>query len=123
MKKLLTFLVLIIASFALGIIFASPRNVFAQENPDEIAKKYGITFPIAELGNCEDYSSCRTYCEDPVNSSTCIDFARSKGFYKEEDTGKADLLSKAKSQLGCSSEAACSEVCSKEENFEKCSNF
>ena len=116
-------MILIIASFVLGIVFVTPRDVFAQEDPEEVAKKHGITFPIAELGNCEDYSSCRTYCEDPVNSTTCIDFAKKKGFYKDESTHKSDLLEKAKSQLGCSSEASCREVCSKEENFEKCSNF
>lgn len=119
MKKLLL-LIFVFFAFAFGIVTGT---VSAQESPEETAKKYNVTFPIAELGNCEDYSSCRTYCEDPVNSSTCIDFAKSKGFYKEEDTGKADLLLKAKSQLGCSSEATCREICSLEENFEKCSNF
>ncbi len=119
MKKLL-FLIFVFFAFGLGVFGG---RVFAQESPEEAAKKYNITFPIAELGNCENYSECRQFCEDPVNSTTCIDFAKSKGFYKEENTGKADLLAKARSQLGCSSEATCRELCSKEENFEKCSNF
>ena len=123
MKNFLIFLILISTFLTLGILFISSRNVFAQETPEETAKKYGITFPIGELGGCTDYSSCRQFCEDPLNSQTCIDFAKKKGFYKEEDSGKAALLEKAKSLLGCSSEAFCREVCSQEENFDKCSQF
>ncbi len=119
MKKLL---LLIFVFFAFGLGLFGGR-VFAQESPEETAKKYNVTFPIKELGNCANFSQCREFCEDPVNSSTCMDFAKKKGFYKEENAGKSDLLAKAKAQLGCNSESSCRQVCSKEENFEKCSNF
>ena len=50
-------------------------QVLAQ-TPEDEAQKHGITFPIAELGNCTNFSDCRNYCEDPVNRDTCIDFAK-----------------------------------------------
>jgi len=119
MKKLFAIIVALFA-FSIGIFSGT---VFAQQSPDDTAKKYNITFPIAELGNCTDYSSCRAYCEDPLNATACTDFAKKKGFYKDESTHKSDLLEKAKTSLGCDSESSCREICSKEENFDKCNNF
>lgn len=124
MKKLLIFAVLLVSSFILGAIFVNPGKVSAQEeNTEEVAKRYNVTFPIKELGNCADFNECREFCEDPVNSTTCIDFAKKKGFYKDENTGNNQLIVKAKTALGCTSEASCREICSQEENFDKCSNF
>lgn len=98
--------------------------VSAQETPEQIAKKHGITFPIGELGGCVDYSSCRTYCEDPVNQSQCIDFAKRKGFYKEEGIqDKSRFVESAKRELGCDSESSCREFCGNQANWEKCGEF
>lgn len=89
-----------------------------------MAKKHGITFPISELGGCKDYSSCRTFCEDPVNQASCINFAKTKGFYKEDEVAKKDeLLAQAQSELGCNSESACRSFCEQETNFDKCNSF
>lgn len=106
-------------------LFFSVINVFAKETPEQVAQKYGITFPIAELGGCTDYSACRTYCEDPVNYDTCIDFAKKKGFYKEEQISsvKQDFWAKTKAELGCDSETSCRQICEQEENFDRCNNF
>ena len=79
MRKFLLIL-LVLLSFSLGVFSAS---VFAQSptnGPSDPAKKYNITFPIEELGSCSDLASCKQYCEDPVNSTACINFAKKKGF-------------------------------------------
>lgn len=97
---------------------------FAQETSEEIASKYDITFPIAELGNCGGISECRTYCEDPVNATTCIDYAKLKGFYKEEDDSKKEqILIGAKQVLGCDSYQSCLSFCSVPSNHDKCDAF
>ncbi len=108
---------------AIVFIFAMPP-VFAQESPDELAEKHGITFPIEVLGGCTDYSSCRTYCEDPVHQEACIIFAKEKGFYKEEQvTAQQDFWQRTKAALGCDSEASCRQLCEQEANFDRCSAF
>ena len=91
------------------------------QTPEEIASKYGVTFPIAELGSCSSYSDCRTYCEDPLHYDQCIAFAKDKGFYQESDT--RDLLQQAQSELGCSSEATCRSFCEQPANYNRCSAF
>ncbi len=115
---------LILIFFGIFIFFFS-GVAFAQQTPDDIAKKYQVSFPIAQLGNCADYSSCRTYCEDPLNQKQCIEFAKKKGFYKEESIKTADqtFWQKTKQALGCDNEASCRELCSQQANFDKCNGF
>lgn len=118
------FKILGILSFVILLLIFGSSVAFAQENPEQIAKKYGVTFPIADLGGCVDYSSCRVYCEDPVNHSTCIDFAKKKGFYKEESIQeKSSVIASARKELGCDSEISCREFCGSQSNWEKCGEF
>lgn len=106
--------ILIVFSF---FIFAAGALAQEKESPE----KYGITFPISELGSCKDLAECKTYCDDPVNRSACISFAKQKGFYKEKKND--ELITKAKSELGCDSEASCRALCEQAENKDKCASF
>lgn len=93
-------------------------------DPEVRAKIYGVTFPIAELGNCQSYYDCRNYCEDPVNSSACLNFGKKKGFYKDEqELPKKEILEKAKKELGCDSNETCRSFCQVQTNYEKCNAF
>lgn len=92
------------------------------------AKEYGITFPIADLGNCAGPKECRDFCEQTANRQTCMDFAKKKGFQKEMerengmDRQKQDeLLVKAKIELGCTSMESCSKICETDHN--RCEAF
>lgn len=114
---------------AVIFLFFGVEGVFAQtqsaSDSAETAQKYGVTFPVAELGDCQDISSCRSFCEDPVNYTTCIDFAKKKGFYKEEqETVKKDeILAKAKQTFGCNSFESCKSYCDKPEHVDECDSF
>lgn len=119
MRKILLLVSIIFLSFISWI----SGTVFAQETPEAVAEKYNVAFPIKELGNCENFSECRQFCEDPVNAESCIAFAKKKGFYKEESVGDTQIIAKAKASLGCNSEESCRNFCNKEENFDKCNNF
>lgn len=88
-------------------------------------KKYAINFPIVELGNCNNFSECRNYCEKASNKAACISYAKNKGFYKEEEINrkKDEIISEAQNELGCSSMSACKSFCENEGNFERCTEF
>ena len=92
-------------------------------NPNDVAKKYGITFPINDLGGCTDLAACKTYCQDPANQTSCMEFAKKKGFNKKMPTKSQEILNKAKSELGCDSIEACKGFCTSEANLDKCNNF
>lgn len=115
-------------AIVVSLIVLSASVVYAQttttpaEPADEVKD---LTFPITELGGCSDYSSCLSFCDDPVNHSGCIDYAKKKGFYQADPAiaPTDDFISKAKGTLGCDSAAACAEFCSQEANFDKCDQF
>lgn len=106
-------------------ILYSANSVFVQQAPVDLVKTHNIKFPIVELGNCANYSECRSYCEDPLNQTACAQYAAKKGFYEAPATEKTQeaIVETAKKELGCSSHEACNAFCSQKENFEKCSNF
>ena len=121
MKKIETILIIVF------VLLISAIAVFAQETPEDVAKKYDIVFPITELGNCTNLSSCREFCEDPVNQNICIEFAKKKGFYREDkvktDIRNNDFWEKTRLELGCDSESSCRAVCEQPQNFDKCNAF
>lgn len=111
------------AALVLAFIFVA--TTYAQESNEQLAKKYNVTFPIAELGGCSSLAECRNFCEDPVNHASCISFAKKKGFYKEDSvrTNKEELLAAAKTELDCDSHNSCMQFCHQEANREKCDAF
>lgn len=122
----LTFNKLILLSLIIFSTLVWIGNVGAQEtDPNQVARKYGVTFPVSELGNCTDLASCKIFCEDPVNKDACIEFAKQKGFYKEDalSAQRSTILARAKQSLGCDSEESCKELCEQESNRDKCSQF
>lgn len=120
MKKLLFFIVF----FTLSLLLAQ-HSIFAQTQTQEtMTKQYNIQFPIAELGNCDSFSACKTYCDDQAHKDACISFAKTKGFYKEPvKAASSEVLQSAKSELGCDSETSCREFCDQQANYEKCRTF
>lgn len=103
----------------------SPSPSPSQDDPQVRAKIYGVEFPIADLGNCGSYNECRSFCEDPVNGKSCIDYGKSKGFYKDDPVilEKDKILGEAKKRLGCDSYEACLNFCEVPANLDACNSF
>jgi len=89
----------------------------------EIAKEHNISFPIPELGNCNNCGECNDFCLNPINREKCIAFSKKTGLYDEEEREQALIYEKSKTELGCDSEKSCKIYCQKEENFDKCKIF
>ncbi|MDO8498140.1 MAG: hypothetical protein Q7S61_06390 [bacterium] len=122
MKKIYTLTIILFFLFSFLLI---SRSTSAQENPEAQAKKYGVTFPVAELDNCTTFIACREYCQDSAHHDACVNFARKKGFYKEPEKNekKQAMIQAAQTELDCSSEESCRAVCQDEKNFKKCQKF
>ena len=89
-----------------------------------LAQKDQITFPIAELGNCNNVQTCKVYCEQIENREACITFAKSKGFYKSKvEKKQVELLELAKTELGCETFNSCKLFCNQQENYTRCQQF
>lgn len=92
------------------------------------AKQYNVVFPITDLGGCTGPQECRDFCEQVANQQACMDFAKKKGFQKEVNDGtslnrqkKDELLTKAQTELGCTSMETCSKIC--ETDHSRCEAF
>ncbi len=50
----------------------------------------GISFPIAQLGNCGSMEECDLYCQQPDHQEQCIAFARQHGLNAPEQSQRPD---------------------------------
>lgn len=114
---------LIYAILAIVVLFVMASTVHAQGS--DVARKYGLTFPVSELGNCNSLDECKTYCSDLANKETCIALAKRKGFYKEQEAKvrQTEILDAAKVELGCATEGECKTFCGEQENWISCGEF
>lgn len=86
---------------------------------------FNFTYPIGELGACNNLEECTNYCEDPVNYNSCAGFAKKNGFYRDDETVYAndEFWQGAQSELGCNSKDSCFDFCSNPQNLEECDAF
>ena len=85
-----------------------------------------MTFPIVELGNCNNAATCKIYCDQPQNHDACTLFAKEKGIAagkRRVNEKHVSVLSSAKTALGCSTIAACQSFCEEQANWERCQVF
>lgn len=123
LPRLQIILAVLLILFSLGMTkHALAQDSSSSANP---AKKYNLSFPITELGNCGSLPACKSFCADPNNQSACLAFAKEKGFYKDQssDPKGAIVLRAALTELGCNSADACRMLCQKPENQDKCQRF
>ncbi len=87
----------------------------------------GITFPVQELGNCTSKEECRTYCNDTVNMSACVDFAKKHGLMNADEADRAGKFAKqlrdANGPGGCTTPESCETFCKNIANLETCVSF
>src|SRR3989344_6149682 len=126
--------VLLAAAFLMLAFILFAKTAFAQDaspsaepesNPPDAASQYNITFPIDGLGDCADMGACESYCQDPVNATACIDYARTQGFYQEDasQSGEEEFWQRANGILGCNTAQSCIDVCADAANHQKCDEF
>lgn len=118
-KALISLSLLFIAAFFLNFL-----SVSAQETEEEFTQKYGITFPIQELGSCANLDACQRYCDDISNFAACLDFAENKELPTESVSEEfLRILLAARQELGCQTITSCENFCTDIQNFEKCYSF
>lgn len=123
-----------LAFAAFIIIGAAALSAAAQETPgtngeDEEARAKGITFPVAELGNCGSKGECKTYCDEPDNFKACFAFAKKHKLIREieeksdEEVEKFAEAMKQGGPGGCKTPDECRSYCDDPNNIEQCVAF
>lgn len=116
-KKYYLLMIPAISLVLLGFLIVSAQN----EDPFA-----NLTYPIAELGNCENKSDCAAYCDNSDNMSACVAFAEQNSLLPEEDINLAKKMLAAGETAGpggCKGQAECKSYCDDINNIEECITF
>jgi len=108
--------------FILISIFSLAFTISAQEK-DPFSE---ISFPVIELGNCQNKEDCELYCEKLENMETCLIFAEDHALLTgdEIEMGREMLaLGVTAGPGGCRSEVECELYCDDIDHIEECIIF
>lgn len=83
-----------------------------------------VTFPIVELGNCENKGACLSYCDLPQNVGVCTDFALKHNLISQKEAKRAKKFVELKEGPGaCTTMEQCKTYCNDINNIEECLSF
>lgn len=123
-RYLLPILIIAVSAIISYAIIAQAQTDSTSNEVTAEAEARGITFPVAELGNCGSKSECRDYCNQPQNMDACIKFAQAKGLMNKGEAERGLKYQKrilsGKTPGGCNSPESCKVVCSNISNLEAC---
>ena len=107
-----TFLLVI---FVLGLL--AGVFVFAQ-----------ISFPVKELGNCQNEEECKAHCDSWENIEECVSFAEAHNLLSPEELAEAKKIMKALAEGavppgGCLNPTQCEAYCEEPTKIEECIDF
>jgi hypothetical protein len=117
LRTTLTFSFIIVVSILVFGALAHAANPFSS-----------IKFPIAELGKCGDFNSCKTYCDVSANADACTSYAESHGLAQHHSSTASkvkvnDLVKNNGGPGGCTSENACRMYCDNVAHIKECATF
>jgi len=102
--------------------------VFAVVN---FAAAAAVSYPVAELGNCDSQKSCKNFCDIEENRTVCIDYAERAKIFKSEEAERMRDQQVFEKQLdtlgdspgGCITPRECDAYCRVEANLKECLDF
>jgi len=92
----------------------------------EINSAVDLTYPITQLGNCENKDACAAFCDQSENMAACLDFAEQKNLLSQEDIEMGKKLveqGKVSGPGGCKGISACQVYCDEIAHLEECLVF
>jgi hypothetical protein len=113
MKRILFFTIMLLGSLIASSAFVHAANLTE------------ITYPIKELGSCEDKDDCFVYCSDSQNFEACHDFGTNNGLVTEsENTNRINTILESQKGPGeCNSAVSCEVYCSDIQNIDECLSY
>ncbi len=111
--------------YVLALLIIAVASQVLAETRSESDPGANIQFPIVELGNCADKNSCKTYCNDPVNTDACLAFAKKHNLMSQEDINAARkfITQNIKGPGGCATPDSCRSYCENIDHIDECVAF
>ena len=84
-----------------------------------------ISYPVRELGNCQDEAACRSYCDNSQRAKECFAFAKKYNLISEKEAAEAKerFLEVTKGPGGCNSGTSCETYCNNVDHLDECIAF
>lgn len=84
-----------------------------------------VQYPVAELGNCENKASCKTYCDTPEHMQACVAFAKKNKLMSDREIKTAEkfIAAGAKGPGGCRGKGECEAFCDNINHIDECVLF
>jgi len=127
-KKRLSLVALLVSLLMVGgaIAYAQETSTVPAGPTDTQVSASGVTFPVAELGNCTDKAACKQYCNDSLHTDACIVFAQAHGLMNKDEAAQAKKFTQGMAKGGpggCKTPQECESFCSNVANLEVCMSF
>lgn len=101
------------------LIVANAVNAQSQTSSDIF-----YSYPIKELGDCQDEASCRAFCDNSENISACVSFAQKHSLISKEEAKKIKTVDNIKNGPGgCRGKEQCAAFCDNPDNMSVCLDF
>src|SRR3989344_5617635 len=90
-----------------------------------VAWAQDVQFPVKELGDCQNQSACKSYCDKPENIEACVSFAEKNGLMPKEEieAAKKFIAAGNKGPGGCSGRDECENFCNDITHIDECIAF
>jgi len=83
-----------------------------------------ITYPVAELGNCENKEDCKVYCDKEENMEACLSFAEKNNLMDQEEIALAKKMASGdEGPGGCEGKDECEKYCDDISNIDECVSY
>lgn len=114
----------IIVSIGITAAIILVANVFAQVPSAPAVSTANVKFPVPELGNCQNETDCRAFCDKPANTPACLDFASKNNLMPAEEVAAAKkFLAAGSGPGGCTSKDSCETYCNDVAHINECVAF
>jgi len=117
-KYFISFIIISLALF--GSIYIV-NKIFAQGTMGT----QNIQYPVKELGNCQDESACKSYCDKSENAKACVNFAEKNNLMSKEELemAKKFIAVGSKGPGGCRGKDECEAYCNNMDHINECIAF
>lgn len=111
-KNILNILILITGVLFIGAVISPVYAV-------------GVSYPVAELGNCANQTSCKAYCDKPANIDACLSFAEKNNLMSKEEIKVAKNFKNTgmTGPGGCKGKDECKSYCNGPDHMDECIAF
>jgi hypothetical protein len=117
---------LVVSALSAALLITGATLAFAQTDGEATSSSEALsklTYPIADLGNCDSREACKLYCDTSSHRDACFAYAQKAGLMTKEKIDTAKLVLSKKGPGSCGSRQECVSYCADSSHQDECLSF